>query len=189
MSDPRIVGPLSAIGVPIGDGINTFLQKTPQQRCQSLASYGTFLLWWCAYLWPVAGDRMGALLRASVNAPRDLWMPVAAWAGCAAAGIVLLVVGVIGARGSWSPLAAAWRVLLASCCIALLWWPAYPADWGPNGVFLLKGLYGSWLAMNLVRLWIVAGGHGSARRVMRRAMRQRNAPLRPATARRRFFWW
>jgi hypothetical protein len=96
----EIKGPLSAMGVSVDHGINIFLRKTPQQKCQCLASYGTFLLVWCGYLWPVAGNRIGAVMHAPLTAPRDLWMPLAVWAGCAAAGALLLVGGILGSRGS-----------------------------------------------------------------------------------------
>jgi hypothetical protein len=124
------------------------------------------------------------MLRAPLNAPDEVWIPLAVWSGCAAAGVLMLVVGVLGARGSRDLMAASARLLLAAGCAALLWWQAYPADWGPVAAFLLKGLYIGWLAANLVRFLIAGGlGQGNARRAVTRSIKAKSAPLRAARPR------
>ena len=62
MSDPRIVGPLSLVGVTIGDAQQQFAASTPFQKGVGLACFGAVTLGFCGFF-AAAGDPAPAALR------------------------------------------------------------------------------------------------------------------------------
>ena len=49
MSDPRIVGPLSLVGVTLGDAQQQFAASTPFQKGVGLACFGAVTLGFCGF--------------------------------------------------------------------------------------------------------------------------------------------
>jgi hypothetical protein len=152
MSDPRAQGPLSAIAVPIADGVAQHLAATPHQKNLSYASWGAGLLTWCAYLAVMLGHAVHQF---------PAWVPIA-WAVAVTLGLLMLAVGLHNARGPRDIMAAVWWAAVAAGCIALLWYEAYP-DWGPLAAFLIKGCYLGMLATAVVRFWIAVRGIGGGK--------------------------
>lgn len=173
--DPRIVGPLSAIAIPLADAGQKFAASTPFQKGVGLACFGAVVLGFCGFF-------AGPMFSPGILPPARL-----VFVGVVAGALLLLVIGMRMARGPRDPVMALTSIATPAGFAAALWL------WGGPEVFHngLVEFFGIPFAIGFVlRLFLsLRGGHGSARRVMRRAMRERNAPLRPATGRRRFFWW
>src|SRR5690349_12183178 len=181
-------GPLSLVAVPIGETIGFYSRSTPQQRNLALAGHAAALLGWLGYLLPYAfsDEWAGPVLRAPLSAPADAWMAFGVWVGLALLAALWLLTVHRTIQRDYG--AALWSLLLAGCCAALLWFHAYP-DWGPVVVFLLKGFYIGWLAAHVTRFLLTAQwSGGNAEREINRWIRRRNAELRPAGSRRRFFF-
>lgn len=145
-------GPLSAVGVPIAEGIAAHRAKPPYEKKLAGIGWAAALMAWCFYLRPAF---VSPIWRAPFAASEQAWLTAGVWAAAViVAGLALMAAlhGVRGVRDWWS---AFWRLLLAGACAALLWLEAYPADW-PFAAFLLKGLYWAWLAAQLARFWAAA---------------------------------
>ena len=175
MSDPRIVGPLSLVGVTLGDAQQQFAASTPFQKGVGLACFGAVTLGFCGFF--------AAPIFSTGSSPTARLV----FAGIVAVALLLLVIGMRMARGPRDPVMALTSIATPAGLAAALWM------WGGPEIFHngFVELIGTPFAIGFaLRLFLsLRGGHGSARRVMRRAMRERNAPLRPATGRRRFFRW
>jgi hypothetical protein len=180
--------PLSFIGSLAVSPVEQHQRLPPPQKTLANVSLAAHLLGWCGYLAPVAWEFISALWHAKLQAPDEVWIPVAAWAFVTLIAVLWLLAAWKAAEGPRNPGAALWRVLIGAGCAALLWYRVYP-DWGPVVVFLLKGIYIGWLVSHVARFLVAAQiiGGGSAKRRIRRLLKARNAPLRPAGTRRFFF--
>jgi hypothetical protein len=119
VTDPRIQGPLSAIGVPIADTVTQHRQLQPYQRSLVHASWGAGLLAWCAY----TGVTFGPELE-QIEFPPSVFI---GWSICAGLGLLLLVVGLLrNTRGPRDVMAALWWAAVMAGCGWLLWNEAYP---------------------------------------------------------------
>jgi len=161
----EIHGPLSVIGAAAGEAITAHSSLTPDQKTAHYVSYSAGALGWCFYLAPRAfADTTSTMI----------------WAAVGTVALLSLIAALRAASGQRSPLAMLWRLLFGGGCAALLWYRVYP-DWGAAAVFLLKGCYIGWLAMNAARFVLATGlGQGNARRIIERELRRQNAPLRRA---------
>jgi hypothetical protein len=105
--------------------------------------------------------------------------------------LLFFIVGILGARGGpRDPIAALMALAIAGGFGALLWSDSYlPADFGDAARFgnpILHAFYAASVAAALMHAWLAAPLFGgSARRLINRLIRRRNAPLRPAQPRRR----
>lgn len=135
MSDPRIVGPLSAIGVPIGDALQQHAASPPFQKNVGLACFGTIVLGYAAMLFAARAFPPLVLL------------------GVGALGLGLLAVGVHGARGPRDPGMALSSVATPAGLIAALWVFA-----GPQVCRNVLVLFLPFLAGFAVRLWLALRG-------------------------------
>jgi hypothetical protein len=61
MSDPRIVGPLSAIAVPLGDAAQQFRASSPFQQSVGLACFGAITLGFCGEAAVLLGPSLAAI--------------------------------------------------------------------------------------------------------------------------------
>lgn len=175
MSDPRVQGPLSAIGVPIAESIAEHQRLPPYEKNVARATLGAGLLTWCGYLAAAFGD--GARQFSDVV----LWV----WAGCALLGLLWLAVGLRNARGPREMMAAFWSGAVVAVCGWLLWHEAYPSGWGPLGAFILKGCYLAMLTSCAVRFWLaVRGMPGDARKIVRQQIEENRVVWRSARRRR-----
>ena len=108
--DPRIVGPLSAIGVTIGDAGQKFAASTPVQKSVGLACFGAIVLGYEGALLPYL---------------RDVSPLVLLGGGLVAA--VFVVIGMRGARGMRDPFMALTSIGTPALLAAGVWFL-----WGPR---------------------------------------------------------
>ena len=111
MSDPRIVGPLSAIAVPLGDAAQNFRASSPFQQSVGLACFGAITLGFCgeaALLFGLAASSFSSVV-------------LLVFAGIVAVGLLLFVLGVRGARGPRNPVMALTSVATPGGLAVALW--------------------------------------------------------------------
>jgi hypothetical protein len=129
---------------------------------------------------PLAGKTVHALLAEFQHAPLDPPVALVAWAAAAVIGIAYLIVGLHGAaegphRGVW----AFWSVAVPVISAFVLWRHT-PWVWRDP---LLRGSCIVAGVVCLTRLYLAVRGD-TAERTVRRNIRRKNAPLRPARQRR-----
>jgi hypothetical protein len=145
MSDPRIVGPLSAIGVPIGDALQQHHAAQPFPKNVGLACFGAIVLGYAAMLFA-----------AGVFPPLVLL-------GVGALGLLLFAIGVRGARGPRDPGMALTSVATPAGLTAALWLLA-----GPQVCRNVLVLFLPFVGGFVVRLWLSLRGlpGGNAREMV-----------------------
>jgi hypothetical protein len=87
--NPRIQGPLSAVGIPLAGGLQLHAASSPFKQCVAYASWGAILLGFYGYGYTVA--------MIDVSTLPGPWL--LGFAGAAGVGLLLLGVGVRGSRG------------------------------------------------------------------------------------------
>jgi hypothetical protein len=166
MSEGR--GPLTIMASAFED----HARLPPQQKKIAHAGYAAELLTWCLYGAPLFEHQTGT--------------PFAAWLAVTGFAVVWLAGALWRGRGQPRDFGAICGSLVFGCgAAALLWFEMVP-DWGPLAVFVIRGIYWSVLALNAAHLVVALQpfGGGNAKRIIRREMRRRNAPLVPARRRR-----
>ena len=110
--DPRIVGPLSAIGTPLADAGQRFAASGPFNQAVGIACLGAITLSFC-------GETAAALGTATLSS----WSPIAlcVFAGVAGVGLLLLVVGWRGARGPRNAVMALTSIATPWVLVAGVW--------------------------------------------------------------------
>lgn len=185
----EIRGPLSAIAGAVVDPINQHCSLPPDQKALASVSLAAHAVGWCAYLCPLfktgpfaLAVLLGVAFFGQGHEP-DWRLPVGAWGGLTAVSVLWL--SAVWRRAQWFARGqygtAFGRLLLAAALAALLWFRVWPDDW-PLAAIILKGFYIAWLSSAVARFLLAAQlfDGGSAERIIRRILRRRNAPLRPA---------
>jgi apolipoprotein N-acyltransferase len=193
MSDPRIQGPLSILGVAIGDGINEAMARRQrrasipaQQKNVGRAVLGAGVLAGCAYVVVFAeallGEKFSLLVAEFQRAPHDPPFMLVAWLAALVFGAGYLWIGWRGAQDG--PDAA----FAAFCSVALpagggvlvaLYAPGLLADpWGRGGCFVVA-------VMCAMRFWLATRAGGDAEAPVKRNIETKQAPL-IAAKRRKF---
>jgi hypothetical protein len=152
--DPRVVGPVSALTMPLADEADAQSRRPPHAQRQSRAGYGAALLSGCYTTLDVCGPL----------APLDPAFHYAWW-GCAALGVYWLLAGLFGrARG---PLVGGLGLVIEAAGASwLLWNHMYPAAM-PRAALLLHGIYLGVLCAALAQfLAALIGPRGDARRLV-----------------------
>lgn len=160
MSDPRIQGPLSAIAVPLGDELAQHAASPPFEKNMARASFGAGLLTACGY----AAATLGPVVH---NYPP--YYPLV-WVGLVGFGLLLLVVGVRGARGPRDIMAAFWPAATLAGGGWALW-----HFFGPEifDDFYVRGGSLTLLVSGLVRIWLaLRGTGGGASKLVRQQIEQ-----------------
>lgn len=155
MSDPRIAGPLSAIGTPIAESAQRFAASGPFNQAVGLACFGAIFLAFC-------GETAAALGTAALAR----WSPVAlaVFAGVAGVGLLLLVVGWRGARGPRNAVMALTSIATPCLLAAGVW-----CIWGPQAFHnpLVQWIGAPFLIGFAVRLVLsLRGISGNARKMV-----------------------
>jgi hypothetical protein len=114
----------------VGDAFNQEISRynalSPLRKNLYRAGGGAGLITFCLYI-PYemhvrggvsAANMMSALVHAPM-APRETWIPVAAWAAMLAFGLLWFIVGVKGARGPRDVMQAFWALILTAIYAAL----------------------------------------------------------------------
>jgi hypothetical protein len=172
-SDPRLAGPLSAIGTPIADSAQRFAASGPFHQSVGIACLGAIAL-------AFVGETAAALGTVALSR----WSPVAlaVFAGVAGVGLLLLVIGWRGARGPRNAVMALTSVATPGLLAAGVW-----CIWGPlafhNPLAHLLGV--PFLIGFAVRFVLATKGiPGDARRMVNRQIQQTRVDMRPANGRR-----
>jgi hypothetical protein len=168
VSDPRIVGPLSAGGVIAGDAAQKFAASTPFQKCVGLACFGAIVLGYIGTLFPYLRD-----------------IPALVLFGVGLVAAVFVVIGMRGARGMRDPFMALTSIGTPALLAAGVWF-----IWGPQAfhneaflrLFAIPFLIGFVLRFYMCAL---SGASGNAERVIQRILARKHAPL-VAAKRRKF---
>jgi hypothetical protein len=172
----------------------------PYRRGLSRSTLGSFLLALSIYAgtqFPVLfGQKLETLFWAFWRSPTDPPPPLLIYSSVIALSVIWLAAGVVGAlRGGdrdwmsvfWSSAAAGGAFYLMQHGYDL------PREWqqlaGPSSNTALHGVYIAAIAAGLVRLSLSVPVFGNALRAIKRQIKTRNTPLRPAHARRFFFFW
>jgi len=186
-------GILAALVTAFADPITQHLNLPPgKEKAVSRGCYGAALLVLAAYgvlfAEPLTGKSASGLMTAFLRAPRDVWLPLAAWTATAFLGGAWLISGVHGAAvGPRRGFAAFWAaVRIALWASAMLWAMRAPADW-LGWVALLDLLLLVFIAGDLTRFCLELRGGGKALRRVNRQIQQTRVVMRPATGRRH--WW
>jgi hypothetical protein len=160
MSDPRIVGPSSAIVVPLADAAQQFRASPPFQQSVGLACFGAITLGFSGEAAVLFGPA------ASTFSPVALLV----FAGIVATGLLLFVLGVRGARGPRNGVMALTSVATPGGLAVALWWLGGPQAFHNIWVQLI-GI--PFLIGFVVRLYLsVRGMPGDAQRNVRRHIEQ-----------------
>jgi hypothetical protein len=133
--------PFAGIGQAIGNTVQHWQawQRLPLVEKSAIrAGRGAWVLAFLAYL---LVETRGGAATPLLAAP-------------AAFGVLWLAAGVHGARGARDVVQGVWWGIGTACCAALLVYEVYPADWGPVGVFWLRGVYLASLATAVMRCWL-----------------------------------
>jgi hypothetical protein len=152
MNDQKSQGFLSAIAVPIGEELQHHHALPPYQKAVARASYGASLLGLCGF---------PAVVFDQATFPPVVIM---VWAGVSGLGLLLLVVGVKGARGPRDVMTAFWSIALP----AGGWW-GLSAWQGPQ---VFNNIWVQWIATAVlftaaVRLFLALRGMpGDARKMV-----------------------
>jgi hypothetical protein len=161
---------------------------TPAQKAVRRALTGSAVAALGLWLSPLIWNQFAAMWQS----PRSAWVPVAVWAFVTGSGLFALWVGLKEAGLSVVPnrLGAFWA---AWGLLGLGWLLLNFVPLDPSGAYAVRGGYATCFAVLAVYVFIASGlAAANARRVMRRQLKQRNVPLRPARprpARRWFFLW
>lgn len=168
MSDPRIVGPLSAIAVPLGDAAQQFKASSPFRQSVGLACFGAITLGFCGEAALLFGPA------ASTFSPVVLLV----FAGVAGVGLLLFVLGVRGARGPRNVVMALSSVATPGGLAAAIWWLGGPETFQNIWVQLIGVPF---LLGFTVRLYLALRGMpGDAQRNVRRHIEQNRNVFRSA---------
>jgi hypothetical protein len=193
MSDPRIQGPLSILGVAIGDGIDQALAR--RQRRASIpapmknvgrAVLGAGVLASCAYVMVFAeallGEKFSVLIAQFQRVPNDPPFVLVAWFAALVFGAGCLWIGWRGAEdGPDAAFAAFCSVALPAGGGVLVWLyaPGLLADpWGRGGCFVGA-------LMCAMRFWLATRAGRDAEDTVMRNIEAKQAPL-IAAKRRKF---
>jgi hypothetical protein len=166
--DPRIVGPLSAVGVTAGDAGQKFAASTPFQQSVGLACFGAIVLGYIGTLFPYLRDVAPLVLL-----------------GVGLVALLLVVIGVIGARGQRNLVMALTSIAAPALLAAGVW-----CLWGPQAfhneaflrLFAIPFLIGFALRFYLCAM---TGASGNAEDAVKRNIETKQAPL-VAAKRRKF---
>ena len=158
--------PEDRLGAALGNEINNATRAVtervkryhalpPVNKSLFRASGGAALVVSCLYvaveLKARAGELVTMFLRAPLNAPEGVWVPLAVWAACLGFGLLWFVVGVRNVGDARDTMRAFFSGLLAAGFAALLWLEAYPS---PEMQLPLQGLYIAGLTGFGVRFWL-----------------------------------
>jgi hypothetical protein len=160
----------------------------PSQRNVGRVVLGSGLCAGCGYVAfcsPVLlGEKFATLVAEFQRAPSDPPAVLVVWMAAAVIGAAYVLLGLRGAQdGPHSSFAAFWSAagLIGGGWSILHYLPGLLADPWRRGVCVVLAV------MLAVRFLLAVGlGGGNAQRAVARSMQLRNAPLRPARARR---WW
>ena len=128
MSDPRIKGPISAVVLPVSDSLQQLGTSPPFQKHVSLACTGAILLSLCAFAALVFGRDVATF-------STETLLGFAAVVGFS---LLLLVVGMRGARGPRDPTMAISSLATPAGVAAVLWWLGGPEIFS-NGFVIALG--------------------------------------------------
>jgi hypothetical protein len=167
--DPRIVGPLSAVAIPLADAGQKFTASAPFQKFVGLACFGAVVLGFCGFF---AG---------AVFSPGNQPSVRLVFCGIVAVAFLLLVLGVRYARGPRDPIMALTSIATPAGLAAGMWF-----IWGPqafsNPLAHLLGI--PFLIGFALRLFLALRGMpGDAQRNVRRHIEQNEVVWRSARRR------
>jgi hypothetical protein len=169
MSDPRIQGPLSILGVTAGDAGQKFAASTPFQKFVGLACLGAVVLGFCGFF-------AEAMFTPGTSPTARL-----VFCGIAAVAFLLLGIGVRYARGPRDPIMALTSIATPAGLALGLW-----CIWGPqvfhNGLVEFFGI--PFLIGFALRLFLsLRGMPGDAQRNVQRHIQQNEVVWRSARRR------
>lgn len=185
---------LADLITPFTEGAAQYLALPLLEKNRKRAQWGAGLLTWCAYtanhFQSAAGVGPSDFVRAVPrlpDAPQEVWVPLAIWAGAAVLGLLWLFVGTRGLRGApRDVMSAIWAVVLGGVFTAALWYEWYlPREWVLLN-FLLQGSYWAMIAAQLVKFWLAVRsptGSGKAARMVKRAIERQAVKWRTGTRR------
>jgi amino acid transporter len=163
--DPRIVGPLSALGVTIGDAGQKFSASTPFQKSVGLSCFGAIVLGYIGALFPYLRD-----------------VPPLVLLGVGLVAAVFVVIGMRGARGMRDPFMAMTSIGTPALLAAGVW-----CLWGPqafhNEAFLRLLAIPFALGFALRLFLSLRGVSGNAQRNVQRHIEQNQMVWRSARRR------
>jgi hypothetical protein len=138
---------LADLIAPFTEGAAQYLAAPELVKNRKRAQWGAGLLAWCTYtaitFRSAIGTSFGDFVRFAErlpDAPQEVWVPVAVWAGAAVLGLLWLSVGLRNLRGApRNVMSAIWAVVLGGMFVAALWRGWYlPDEWALLN-FLLQG--------------------------------------------------